>query len=53
MRPSQRIQELINEEHLRVKARSDIDAIDIGLNAIVKYLDEQYEGSKNKRKAGA
>jgi len=43
LKPSKRIQQLINQEHTRKKARDYLDAVDIGLNAIVKYLDEQWE----------
>ena len=43
MKPSERIQQLVETEHKRKPAQSGFDAVDIGLNAIVKFLDEQHE----------
>ena len=46
MRPSERIQQLVDEEIKRFPINNNFDAIDIGLNAIAKYLDEQYKPCK-------
>ena len=43
MKPSERIQQLVEAEHKRRPAQSGMEAVDIGLNAIVKFLDEQHE----------
>ena len=42
LKPSERIGQLVNEEHAKRPATCGLDAVDIGLNAIVKYLDEQH-----------